>query len=377
VTHSKNTRILVTGSNGFVGRNLVSVLNRQENITVVPITRSNAHSTLESGLESADLIFHLAGVNRPETENEFNKGNADFTTEVCNRLLELGRSVPIVFTSSIQAALDNPYGKSKRQAEESIQWYAHESGAPAAIYRLRNIFGKWCRPNYNSVVATFCHNIARDLPITVSDSDRELSLIYIDDVIDSFLQHLRSDFPAGIQYPEIQPVYGTTLGQLAEIISSFRQMRKSLFVPDFADDFKRRLYGTFLTYLEKTDFGYSLDQKCDPRGCLAEFVKSAPFGQVFVSRTHPGITRGNHYHHTKAEKFLVLEGQATIRFRSILDGEVIEYHVDGRDFRVIDIPPGYTHSIENVGTTEMVTLFWASEIFSPAQADTNGLAVLN
>jgi UDP-2-acetamido-2,6-beta-L-arabino-hexul-4-ose reductase len=369
-------KILVTGSGGFIGKNLIAALETSTDHAILQFDRGNTSADLEIELATADMVFHLAGVNRPQTESEFQTGNADLTVEVCNRLLVLGRAVPVVLTSSIQAALDNPYGISKRQAEETVKAYSQQSGAPAMIYRLKNVFGKWCRPNYNSVVATFCYDIAHDLPIAISDPNRELDLVYIDDVVRSFSRHLEATPSNGITALEVEPSYQVTLGNLADQIHSFRQMRKTLQVPNFAEEFTRKLYATFLSYFEPDNFAYTLEQKCDARGCLAEFVKSAQFGQLFVSRTHPGITRGNHYHHTKTEKFLVLEGQAVIRFRSILDGAVIEYRVAGEDFRVVDIPPGYTHSIENVGTNELVTLFWASEIFNPIQPDTNALAVL-
>lgn len=375
MTEVKKTVALVTGANGFIGRNLLAVLNRQEHIEVVSISRSSTPDELAAGLKSADVVFHLAGVNRPETEAEFAEGNADFTAEICNQLLANGRAVPIIYTSSAQAELDNPYGISKRDAEEHLKTYVEKSGGFAAIFRLKSVFGKWCRPNYNSVVATFCHNISHDLPITISDPTKEVSLVYIDDVVQSFLQYLPNNARTGVEYPDVLPVYSVTLGRLAELLRSFREMRQNLLVPNFADDFTLRLYATFLSYLAKDDFGYDLSQRCDPRGSLAEFVKSPSFGQVFVSRTHPGITRGNHYHHTKAEKFFVVEGQAVVRFRSILNGEVLEYKVEGKDFRVIDIPPGYTHSIENVGQGELVTLFWSNEVFDPARTDTNPLTV--
>ena len=368
--------ILVTGSNGFIGRNLVAWLQRRENVKVIPFDLGNTSTELDTGLATADWVFHLAGVNRPQLESEFQTGNVDFTILVCNRLSAFGRAVPIVLTSSVQAARDNPYGISKRQAEEMIKAYAQQSGANAIIYRLKNVFGKWCQPNYNSVVATFCHNIAHDLPINVTDPKLELDLVYIDDVVQSLSRHLEAIPSKGITMLEVEPSYRVTLGNLADLIRSFRQMRKTLQVPNFADEFTQKLYATFLSYLEPDDFAYALEQKCDARGCLAEFMKSSPFGQVFISRTYPGVTRGNHYHHTKTEKFLVLEGQAIIRFRSILDGPVIEYHVTGEEFQVVDIPPGYTHSIENVGTNELVTLFWSSEILNPAQPDTNALMVL-
>lgn len=370
--------ILVTGSNGFIGKNLVSWLAHQPGVKVLPFDQENTLAELEALLAQADLVYHLAGVNRPQSEDEFHTGNVDLTVQVCDRLLMLGRTTPIVLSSSIQAELDNPYGVSKRQAEEVIARYATTSGAPCTIFRLQNVFGKWCRPNYNSVVATFCHNIAHDLPITVSDPGRELELVHVDDVVRAFLVEIRGQ-ESEVRRREVAPSYRVTLGRLAELIQSFRESRQTLLAPDFSDPFTHKLYGTFLSYLAPDDFAYDLSRRTDPRGTLAEFVKSAPFGQIFVSRTRPGITRGNHYHHTKTEKFLVVEGEAVIRFRTIREQraevrdqepEVLEYRVSGRDFRVVDIPPGYTHSIENVGEGELVTLFWASQVFDPNQPDT-------
>lgn len=367
--------VLVTGARGFIGKNLVVWLKQRPGLTVFEFDRDDHSQDLMAMLAEADRVFHLAGVNRPRDEAEFQIGNVDSTVIVCDQLLRLGRSIPIVLASSYQAVLDNPYGVSKRRAEEVVTRYAEQSGAPATIYRLKNVFGKWCRPNYNSVVATFCYNAAHDLPLTISDPARDLDVVHIDDVIAHFAQDLEDD-RSGVSYREVTPSYRVTLGRLAELIRSFRQMRQTLFVPDLSDDLTRKLYGTYLAYLEPDDFAYALEQKCDPRGCLAEFVKAASFGQLFVSRTAPGVTRGNHYHHAKTEKFLVVEGEAVIRFRHLLGGEPIEYRVRGEDFRVVDIPPGYTHSIENVGSGELITLFWASEVFDPSHPDTQALPVL-
>ncbi len=374
--------VLVTGANGFIGRNLVSWLGRQEDVRVLAFDIDNTDQEFNRWLVEADFIVHLAGVNRPQSVDEFTITNVDLTARMCERLLEQGRSVPILLSSSIQAEIDNPYGVSKRQAEEVVAEYAERSGAPVITYRLTNVFGKWCRPNYNSVVATFCHNIARDLPITISDPTHEIDFIHVDDVVQAFIGEIRERRSevrrqtTEVEYREVSPSYRVSLGRLADLVRSFRESRKSLIVPDFCDDFTHVLYGTYLSYLETDDFAYDLEQRCDPRGCLAEFVKSEPFGQVFVSRTKPGITRGNHFHHTKTEKFLVLEGEAIIRFRHIGDRmsevskDVVEYRVSGSDFRVVDIPPGYTHSIENIGESVLVTLFWASEIFEPEHMDT-------
>lgn len=383
--------VLVTGSNGFIGRNLIAWLQRLPEIRVLEFDQEHTPADLAERLAAADLVCHLAGVNRPLSADEFRTGNVDLTAQMCDLLLQAGRATPVVLSSSIQAELDNPYGVSKRQAEQVLADYATRSGARVVIFRLSNVFGKWCRPNYNSVVATFCHNIARDLPITISDPGREVPLVHVDDVVQAFLAEIQDQTAeaggqgtestaqrprSGVVCREALPVHTIALGRLAELIRSFRESRQSLLVPNFGDPFVHKLYGTFLSYLDPSDFAYDLTQRIDARGALAEFAKSPPFGQIFVSRTRPGITRGNHYHHTKTEKFLVLEGEAIIRFRHIRSQEVVEYAVRGEDFRVVDIPTGYTHSIENVGQGELVTLFWASEVFDPERPDTYGEAVL-
>jgi UDP-2-acetamido-2,6-beta-L-arabino-hexul-4-ose reductase len=367
--------VLVTGSSGFIGRNLAAHLKMQTDHNILRYDIDNTPQELEEILTKADLIFHLAGVNRPKTEGEFQTGNVGLTAQLCNKLLDQDRAVPIVFSSSIQAELDNPYGKSKRQAEQVLREYAEVSSARILVYRLNNVFGKWSRPNYNSVVATFCHNIARDLPVTISDPNHELGLVYIDDVVQHLVEELDTAGDPGVTYHRVAPVHAVTLGRLAALIRTFREMRQTLVLPDLEDAFTRKLYGTYLSYLETDDFSYDLAQRSDPRGYLAEFVKSSSSGQIFVSTTKPGVMRGGHYHHTKTEKFLVLQGQAIVRFRQIERNEVLEYPVCGRDFRVVDIPPGYTHSIENVGKDELVTLFWASEPFDRDRPDTTYLPV--
>ena len=370
-------RVLVTGSKGFIGRNLIAHLQHRDDVEIFGYDIDNTPEQLDVWLAQADFVYHLAGVNRPKREDEFFEGNTDFTRAICQRLARRADPPPMLLSSSIQAELDNPYGRSKRLAEEAVMDYARETGARAIIYRLTNVFGKWSRPNYNTVVATFCYNIAHDLPITISDPNHEVRLIHIDDVVRAFGSELqRSRGAEGrVLWRSVEPAYPVKLGRLAELIRSFRAMRQTLLTPDFGDPFVRKLYGMYLTYLDEDDFAYDLTQRCDDRGCLAEFIKSPHFGQIFVSRTKPGVTRGNHYHHTKAEKFLVLEGEAVIRFRNIQSdrgqrSEVIEYRVSGKDFRVLDIPPGYTHNIENVGDTDVITLFWASEIFDSEKPDT-------
>lgn len=367
--------VLVTGAAGFIGKNLVEALKRLP-LDLRTFDLADNDAALDAHLAEADLIYHLAGINRPQDEAEYASGNTGFTERIVARLERLGRKPAIAFTSSIQAELDNPYGVSKRRAEEALAGYAARSGAGVFVYRLPNVFGKWCRPNYNSVVATFCHNIARGLEISISDPRRSLDLVYVDDVVSCFVALAEGAVESGVHYPQVSAVYHIDLGRLAELIAEFAAIRQDLRVPDLSDPLVRRLHATYLSYLDPDDFAYSLKQKVDARGSLAELLKSPAFGQIFVSRTHPGITRGNHYHHTKVEKFVVLEGQAVIRFRHILTGELIAYEVAGTDFKVVDIPPGWTHSIENIGSGEMVVLFWASEPFNPAEPDTYGMQVL-
>jgi UDP-2-acetamido-2,6-beta-L-arabino-hexul-4-ose reductase len=281
----------------------------------------------------------------------------------------------IVLSSSSQAGRDNPYGRSKLAAERALEAYTSRTGTPAVVYRLPGVFGKWCRPDYNSVVATFCHNIARGLPIAISDETRVVELVYVDDVVTQFMTHL-DHRAAGVTRGEVRPTFTTSLRELADRIRGFRAMRDTLEVADATDPLTRRLLGTYTSYIPPADLAYTLEQRTDARGTLAELLKSPHFGQMFVSRTRPGVTRGNHYHDLKVEKFCVLEGDAVIRFRPVLGDEVTEHRVSGRDFTVVDIPPGMTHSIENVGTTEMVVLFWASEILDRDRPDTHFSEVL-
>jgi UDP-2-acetamido-2,6-beta-L-arabino-hexul-4-ose reductase len=281
------------------------------------------------------------------------------------------RTPAIIFTSSTQAAMNNPYGKSKKAAEDLLCEYGKKTGASVYIYRLDKVFGKWCRPNYNSVVATFCHNIANNLDINISDRAREIELIYIDDVVDSIL-YIIKNCPEVVpgEYLSVSPSYKINLGDLANRIYQFHDMRQSLIIPDMADNFTKCLYATYLSYLDQKDFAYALELKTDERGTLAELIKSRHLGQIFVSKTHGKIVRGNHYHNTKAEKFCVVQGDACIRFRHILSNEIIMYRVSGDDMKIIDIPPGYTHSIENLSAGEMIVLFWADEIFDADKPDT-------
>lgn len=368
--------VVVTGAAGFIGRNLMAALAQRENMTAMPFDVGDEEDALRQGLAKADFVIHLAGVNRPRTPDEFRCGNTDFTQRVLDMLRDAGRAVPFVMTSSIQAALDNPYGVSKREAEQAVFDWAARSAGQALVYRLPNVFGKWCRPDYNSAVATFCHNIARDLPIEISDPLRELELLYIDDLVADLLAAIDgSVVPCENGYCHVARTHRITLGALAEVLHSFRQSRDTLVLPDFSGELNRALYATYVAYLPQDGFAYATDIKRDNRGWLTELIKSSAFGQIFVSHTQPGITRGNHWHHTKVEKFIVLSGQAVVRFRQVDGAEVLEYPVTGEDLRIVDIPTGYTHSITNVGDTDLITLFWSDAIFDPQNPDTMFLEV--
>jgi UDP-2-acetamido-2,6-beta-L-arabino-hexul-4-ose reductase len=363
-------KALVTGAKGFIGKNLCVAL-RRAGVETLEIDIDSPKNALLAKLSDVEVVFHLAGVNRSEHESDFQTGNVgsmDTLLAAIDKLMAPRVSPFIVLSSSVQAEYDNPYGRSKLASEQLLQSYVQKGGA-AMIYRLPGVFGKWCRPNYNSVVATFCHNIARNLPIAISDPSRVINLVHVDDVIAQFLTHLNSR-PDGLNYGDIGPVFASTLGILAERIQGFRSARKSLEIPDMRDQFIYRLWGTYASYLPSDGLAYALDKKTDARGSLAEFLKSSHLGQIYISRTHTGIIRGNHYHDLKVEKFCVLEGEAVIRFRSILGHEIEAYRVSGTDFKVVDIPPGLTHNIENVGSGELIVLFWASEIFSLEQSDT-------
>lgn len=362
--------VLVTGASGFIGRNLCVALSRG-GFEILEFNRLQPAADLPTLAARADLVFHLAGVNRPKDEKDFTKGNANFTRELCDCLVAAGRRTPLVFSSSTQAELDNPYGRSKKAAEDAVLEYHRESGASVYIYRFPNVFGKWSRPDYNTVVATFCHSISRGLPVHVSDRTKPLRFAYIDDIVRVFLQiAARPEHdPAKTSY-ELQPVYSITLGELHDLILSFYDDRTKFLVPNLSKPLVRYLYSTYVSLYDTGDLAYAVDLKTDERGWLFELVKSPCAGQIFVSRTQPGITRGNHYHDTKVEKFCVIQGEGIIRFRHILKDEIIQYSVNDRAIRIVDIPPGYTHSIENIGTVDMITLFWASEIFEPQRPDT-------
>jgi UDP-2-acetamido-2,6-beta-L-arabino-hexul-4-ose reductase len=362
--------VLITGSEGFVGKNLRLTLQHRENLRVLCFDVQDEPATLFTLLDQADFVFHLAGVNRPQNPEEFQSGNTGLTELMCDYLAKSGSKIPFTITSSTQAALDNPYGASKRGAEVAVFEYGRTTGAQAYIFRLPNVFGKWCRPNYNSGVATFCHNIANDLPIQVNDPNVVMNLVYIDDVVNAFAALLDGTADMDGIFCRVQPVQTAKLGYIVELIRSFRESRASRSIPDMSDSFVKKLYSTYLSYLPANLFSYPLKMNVDDRGSFTEFIKTPDRGQVSVNISKPGITKGNHWHHTKNEKFLVVSGRGIIRFRKIGNSEIIEYPVSGDMLEVVDIPTGYTHNICNTGETDMVTIIWCNEIFDQEKPDT-------
>ncbi|MFA7126912.1 MAG: capsular polysaccharide biosynthesis protein CapF [Bacilli bacterium] len=368
-------KILVTGANGFVGKNLVSELRNRGYEELYLYDIDTDPSLLDSYTARCDFVFHLAGVNRPKDQKEFMEGNYGFTSELLTSLKKNHNTAPVLITSSVQATLDNPYGQSKKAGEELMFSYAQETGSRVYVFRLPNVFGKWCRPNYNSAVATFCHNIAHDLPITVNDPEVVMSLVYIDDVVGSFIGALNGEVLLSDRFCSVPTVHTVKLGTIVELLYTYKESRKTLTVPNMANSFEKALYSTFLSYLPEDGFSYPLQMHTDNRGSFTEIIRTAERGQFSVNISKPGITKGNHWHHTKNEKFLVVSGKGVIRFRNIFSDEVLTYHVTGEKLEVVDIPPGYTHNIENLGDTDMVTFMWANEVFNPEHPDTYYLEV--
>jgi len=368
-------KILVTGAKGFIGKNLVVELKNRKYTDIFEYDKETKSSLLDKYCKEADFVFHLAGVNRPKEQSEFMESNFRLTSTLLNTLKKYQNNCPVMISSSIQAELDNPYGKSKKAGEELLFDYSKETGAKVLIYRFPNVFGKWCRPNYNSVVATFCYNIAHDLPITVNDPSVVMNLVYIDDVVDELINALEGKENRNGEFCEVPIVHTITLGEIVNLIYSFKKSREERFIPNMADAFTKKLYSTYLSYLPEDKFSYELKMNIDNRGSFTEFIKTPDRGQVSVNISKPGITKGNHWHHTKNEKFLVVSGKGVIRFRKIDSDEIIEYFVSGDKMEVVDIPTGYTHNIENLGDTDMVTIMWANEAFNPEKPDTYYLEV--
>lgn len=366
-------RVLVTGANGFIGKNLLVHL-RERQIEAAPFTREMSRQQLATALEDADFVFHLAGVNRPKDVSEFAEWNTGLTEQLCDLIRSVGRPVPVLYTSSIQAEAENPYGTSKRAAEEALVALQRDTGSPVYLYRLPNVFGKWSRPNYNSVVATFCYNIANDLPIQINDPAANVHLVYIDEVVKDFLRVL-NELPPGVHWPEITPVYKTSVGELADQIRSFKISRESLISEAVGTGLTRALYSTYLSFFRPGQFSYTVPVHADARGRFVEMMKTRDFGQFSFFTAHPGITRGEHYHHSKNEKFLVIHGKARFGFRHVISNETYELIANGDRPQIVETVPGWSHNITNIGDNEMIVMLWANEIFDHLRPDTIGYKV--
>lgn len=362
-------KILVTGANGFIAKNLIIELHNRNYQDIFLCDNDTNTEQLDIYLEECDVIVHLAGVNRPKNEEEFRLVNTGLTEYIVDYLVRNNCSPYIIFSSSIQAELNNPYGISKRNAEKVLIKYKEDTNAEISIFRFQNVFGKWCRPNYNSVVATFCHNIANGKEICIHDENAKMQLVYIDDVVDVIIEQIETRKQTDI-YANVSPVYNVTVGELANLIYAFRDSRANLQVPDVSDEFKKKLYSTYLSYLNINDFSYKLKMNEDVRGSFTEFIHTEAGGQVSVNVAKHGITKGNHWHHTKVEKFLVVKGRALIQFRHMITNEIVEYMVSGEVMEVVDIPVGYTHNIKNIGEEDLITVMWANECFNPNKPDT-------
>jgi UDP-2-acetamido-2,6-beta-L-arabino-hexul-4-ose reductase len=375
-----NCRILVTGANGFIGKNLVVRLSELANVTVSTFVRGDDIAQLAQLVSEADAVVHLAGENRPNDEAAFSQVNAGLTSALCDVIQQkyatTGRHVPLVLSSSTQAEKDNPYGCSKLAAELTVQTLAQTTGNPCVVFRLPGVFGKWCKPNYNSVVATFCHNLARELPVQINDPAAAVRLVYVDDVVNALLNVLEAPSP-GYTQAAVEPVYTITLGELAAQIRAFADCRSTLMSERVGTGFVRALYATYVSYLPKEKFSYKVQQHADPRGVFVEMLKTPDSGQFSYFTAHPGITRGGHYHHTKTEKFLVIKGEALFRFRHLLTDELVELRTSGNTPQVVDTIPGWWHDITNVGDDEMVVMLWANEVFNRLSPDTYNIPAGN
>ncbi|HNX14713.1 MAG TPA: capsular polysaccharide biosynthesis protein CapF [Oscillospiraceae bacterium] len=373
--------ILITGARGFIGKNLCAALKNirdgkdksfgmNPDIHLLEFDLETDPALLNNYCKDADFIFHLAGVNRPTDKSEFMTGNFGFTSLLLDTLKKYQNTCPVMISSSIQAELDNPYGQSKKAGEDLMFAYSRETGAKVLVYRFPNVFGKWCKPNYNSAVATFCYNIANDLPITVNDRSVMMTLVYIDDVITELICALDGHENCSGEYCKVSTEHKIKLGEIADLIYEFKASRDHKSIPDMSDEFTKKLYATYLSYLPTDKFSYLLNPNIDSRGSFTEILRTSDRGQFSVNISKPGITKGNHWHNTKNEKFLVVSGKGVIRFRKIDTAEVYEYYVNGGKPEAVDIPTGYTHNIENLGDTDMVTFMWASECFDPDKPDT-------
>ena len=367
-------RVLVTGSQGFIGKNLVVRLGELRGYEVVSFERGDGLSTLSAKVALADAVVHLAGENRPKDEADFETGNAALTRALCDAIQASGRKIPLILASSLQAELSNPYGLSKRAAEKAVEELAASTGNPVVIYRLPGVFGKWCKPNYNSVVATFCYNTAFKLPLQINDPSARLWLVYVDDVVSEFLIALGS-VSDGVRWGEVALEYTITLGELAAQIEAFRMSRTTLVSERVGEGFLRALYATYVSYLPPSSFAYDLPRHGDERGVFVEMLKTRDSGQFSFFTAHPGVTRGGHYHHSKTEKFLVIKGSARFCFRHVLTNETCQLLTSGELLQVVETVPGWAHDVTNIGNDEMIVLLWANEIFDQNKPDTIAMKV--
>ena len=370
-------KVLVTGAKGFLGKNLVSELRNKNYQNVHQIDRYTAPELLEDYCKNCDFIFHLAGVNRPENPDEFMEGNHNVLADLLKILKKHHNTCPVMLASSIQAVKDNPYGKSKKAAEDLLFSYSEETGAEVYVYRFTNIFGKWCKPNYNSVIATFCYNIAHNLPIQINNPDAKMKLAYIDDVVSELIYAMEGHANKqkdGFCY--VETLYTVTLREIVDMLYAFKKSREKREIPDMTTgSFSKNLYSTYLSYLSQNDLSYFLKMNVDERGSFTEIFRTMDRGQFSVNISKPGVIKGNHWHKTKNEKFIVVKGNALIKLREVGSETVMEYHVNGEEIKVVDIPPGYTHAIMNVGNTDLITFMWCNECYDPEISDTSFLEV--
>lgn len=370
-------KVLVTGSEGFLGKNFIVHVNERNKYEVLEFNRKSPEGTLKELVLAADIIFHFAGINRPKEASEFVRGNFGLSDQIAQILKEKKKSTPVVFSSSIQAERDNDYGKSKVQAENALK--ALKPAHPVYVYRLPNIFGKWCKPNYNSAVATFCYNLINDRPIEIHDSTAKLNLVYVDDVCLEFISILEGySHNPNYQHPreKVESEYFITVGELAATLKEIKASRQSMITGPVGTGLYRALNSTFLSYLKPEDFSYSLSRHADLRGVFVEFLKTKDSGQFSFFTAGVGITRGGHYHHTKTEKFLVVQGEAQYNFRHVLTNETFSITVKAEESKVVETIPGWSHDIKNVGETELIVMLWANEIFDRQKPDTVAWKVL-
>lgn len=369
-------KIMVTGAQGFIGKNLTWELRNRGFDNILEYTKSSSNIELRHFCEEADFVFHFAGVNRPMESKDFIEGNVNLTQKILDYLAESNNSCPIVLASTIQVDNDSLYGQSKKGAEQLIKQHSEKMNSSAIIFRIPNVFGKWSKPNYNSVIATFCHNIARDIPIEVHDEKTQLNLVYIDDLVDDFIRCLELDYRnSQVIFESVSKVHTRSLGEIAALIKSFKKIKTDNTVINMSDVFVKNLYSTYTSYIPVDKLSYTLDMHSDARGSFTEFLKFKGFGQVSINVLKSGVVKGNHWHHSKNEKFLVVRGEGVIRIRALDQIIVHEYFVNGDNLQVIDIPVGYTHNIENLGTEDMVTVMWVNEFFDHKKPDTYPLEV--